>query len=313
MHEAFADMYGAIRLMKKSGWWENMKFSLILSSSLLFSGMKHHSARVFLHNLNSKRVDVNIFERALFNSIPNIKDKMSSDAFIDLLKSEESSLVKTGLFGKGSSAMTAAAKVWIFSFLGLLTLSERVQAFERYVNQKPASGIVAYNKEDFVKFSDDEILRVGKEYYMEKPNDPLNEVEGNMGSHVTKVRLLSIEKKGILARMVFVDTSKNYKGAEYVVSADLISARPGSIVDINGQDKARASNYGGIDLNSANLHLQIKRDGRGVPLPLLQQDWAQLSQIQGFIPTIIEIKPVTMLPILSELQQKLRELATSQI
>jgi len=59
---------------------------------------------------------------------------------------------------------------------------------------------------------------------------------------------------------------------------------------------------GGIDLNSANLNFQIKRDGRGVPLPLAQQDMAQLSRIQGFDPVIMEIKAVTALPMLSELQ-----------
>jgi len=74
-----------------------------------------------------------------------------------------------------------------------------------------------------------------------------------------------------------------------------------------------AAMKGGIDLNSANLNLQIKRDGNGVPLPLLQQDWAQLNGIQGFIPIIIEIKPVTILPILTELQQKLQQPSPSQI
>ncbi|MBF0505043.1 MAG: hypothetical protein HQL14_08080 [Candidatus Omnitrophica bacterium] len=63
---------------------------------------------------------------------------------------------------------------------------------------------------------------------------------------------------------------------------------------------------GGIDLNSANLDLLIKRDGRGVPLPFAQQDMDQLMGIQGFVPLIIEIKPVVTLPILSELQQKLQ-------
>jgi hypothetical protein len=52
----------------------------------------------------------------------------------------------------------------------------------------------------------------------------------------------------------------------------------------------------------ANLDLQIKRDGKGVPLPLAQQDVAQLSRIQGFVPHIIEIKPATSLSILSELR-----------
>ena len=63
---------------------------------------------------------------------------------------------------------------------------------------------------------------------------------------------------------------------------------------------------GGIDFNAANLNLQIKRDGRGVPLPLAQQDMAQLSKIQGFVPQIIEIKSAVNFPILSELQQKLQ-------
>jgi hypothetical protein len=74
-------------------------------------------------------------------------------------------------------------------------------------------------------------------------------------------------------------------------------------------DKAQSSfvnNPGGIDLNSASLHLQIRRDGNGVPLPLARQDWGRLNQIEGFIPTIIEIRPAGVLPILSEIQQKLR-------
>jgi len=62
--------------------------------------------------------------------------------------------------------------------------------------------------------------------------------------------------------------------------------------------------FGGIDLNAANLNLQIQRDGRGVPLPLSQQDMAQLSRITGFVPEIISIQPAVNLPILSEIQQK---------
>lgn len=70
-------------------------------------------------------------------------------------------------------------------------------------------------------------------------------------------------------------------------------------------DKASVT-PGGIDLNGANLNLQIKRDGRGVPLPLNQQDMAQLNNIEGFVPEIIEIKPAINVPIINELQQKLQ-------
>ena len=54
-------------------------------------------------------------------------------------------------------------------------------------------------------------------------------------------------------------------------------------------------------MNSANLDLQIKRDGKGVPLPLSQQDMALLFRIEGFIPRIIEIKPASALPIFSKM------------
>ena len=58
---------------------------------------------------------------------------------------------------------------------------------------------------------------------------------------------------------------------------------------------------GGIDFNAANLNLQIKRDGNGVPLPISQQDLENIN-IDGLVPIIIEIKPATSLPIFSELQ-----------
>jgi len=72
------------------------------------------------------------------------------------------------------------------------------------------------------------------------------------------------------------------------------------------KDKASVSEtpLGGIDLNAANLDLQIKRDGKGVPLPLQLQDMEKLRNIQGFVPVIINIVPVTSLPFLSELQGK---------
>ncbi len=64
---------------------------------------------------------------------------------------------------------------------------------------------------------------------------------------------------------------------------------------------SKPSEYGGIDFNAANLNLQIKRDGKGVPLPISQQDLEHIN-IDGLIPIIIDIRPATSLPIFSELQ-----------
>ena len=65
-------------------------------------------------------------------------------------------------------------------------------------------------------------------------------------------------------------------------------------------DSAMMSDVGGIDFNPAHLNLQIKRDGKGVPLPVHQQDIENI-QIEGLTPVIINITPATYqhLPFLS--------------
>jgi hypothetical protein len=50
--------------------------------------------------------------------------------------------------------------------------------------------------------------------------------------------------------------------------------------------------------------LRIKRDGKGVPLPLSQQDMASLSNLEGLEPVILDIRPATSLPFFSDLQAK---------
>jgi len=68
-------------------------------------------------------------------------------------------------------------------------------------------------------------------------------------------------------------------------------------------DKAQAGHdpLGGIDFNAANLDLQIKRDGKGVPLPIAQQDLDKIK-IDGLIPIIIDIIPAQDSPLISQLQ-----------
>ncbi|HSV43162.1 MAG TPA: hypothetical protein VLJ10_01280, partial [Candidatus Bathyarchaeia archaeon] len=63
--------------------------------------------------------------------------------------------------------------------------------------------------------------------------------------------------------------------------------------DIKGTRKV-----GGIDLNPAFLDLKIKRDGNGIPLPMMDQPMQELMQIEGFVPVIINVTPVQNLPML---------------
>lgn len=77
-----------------------------------------------------------------------------------------------------------------------------------------------------------------------------------------------------------------------------------------GDELLKRDHVGGIDLDSSQLSLRIKRDGQGVPLPLVQQDINEMQRIQGFIPHILEIRPAAQLPIFSELHQKMRNAPT---
>jgi hypothetical protein len=84
-----------------------------------------------------------------------------------------------------------------------------------------------------------------------------------------------------------------------LANAAYIQGAVGTNIAFRSSDSAM-KDLGGIDFNSANLNLQIKRDGKGIPLPINQQDISHIN-IDGLIPIIIDIKPVTSLPILSEL------------
>ena len=121
---------------------------------------------------------------------------------------------------------------------------------------------------------------------------------------------------GVLESTMLKDTSEGGKELDSEKApelankiADEISSQYGDLaMKTNPSPKVDKASVtpGGIDLNGANLNLQIKRDGRGVPLPLNQQDMAQLNNIEGFVPEIIEIKPAINVPIINELQQKLQ-------
>jgi len=61
--------------------------------------------------------------------------------------------------------------------------------------------------------------------------------------------------------------------------------------DASEAPKQSSSAVGGIDFDPTNLNLEIKRNGKGVPLPLPQQNLEQIN-IEGLYPVIINIMPV---------------------
>ena len=113
-----------------------------------------------------------------------------------------------------------------------------------------------------------------------------------------KVQLMSGYYEG--APSAEVAGSSDYLGilAKPFTIVQLKGAVEGAIGPADGAQLAQDQGpVGGIDLNPALLDLQIKRDDKGIPLPMNQQPIQQMH-IEGFIPIIINVTPVTNLPLL---------------
>ena len=76
-----------------------------------------------------------------------------------------------------------------------------------------------------------------------------------------------------------------------------IKGAPASAASSGTTTEETQGNIGGINLNPALLNLQIKRDGKGIPLPLPQQPIGNMK-IEGFMPIIINITPINNLQLM---------------
>ena len=118
--------------------------------------------------------------------------------------------------------------------------------------------------------------------------------------------------KGDLTRATHINSARDFKVREIkfrriireFLEGQLIVNFPSEEEDVSssaGIDRAvtaqETTPVGGIDLNPALLNLQIKRDGRGIPLPVEMQP-LQNIHIDGFIPVIINIAPINNMPML---------------
>ncbi|MCB9770966.1 MAG: hypothetical protein H6754_00220 [Candidatus Omnitrophica bacterium] len=78
---------------------------------------------------------------------------------------------------------------------------------------------------------------------------------------------------------------------DFISKINAIKANASSAIEEADTVSAPIVAPGGIDFDPTNMNLQIKRDGKGVPLPIPQQNFEQIN-IQGLSPVIINIMPV---------------------
>nr|HPN57187.1 hypothetical protein [Candidatus Omnitrophota bacterium] len=91
------------------------------------------------------------------------------------------------------------------------------------------------------------------------------------------VRVLSIVQDIEGPRVEMIMRSLTQK--DMTVSSAIQAARNGITAELP---------LGGINLNPVALDLQIKRDGRGVPLPLAKQSVEEVD-VSGFLPIILDV------------------------
>ncbi|MCC6759204.1 MAG: hypothetical protein IT395_06235, partial [Candidatus Omnitrophica bacterium] len=102
-----------------------------------------------------------------------------------------------------------------------------------------------------------------------------------------------MQVKGVINGNTIIRVGTSGTKLENVQSITLVALSSSSVAASSGAGEVQAAStpVGGIDFDPTNMNLQIKRDGKGVPLPLPQQNLEHIN-IEGLFPVIINIVPV---------------------
>ncbi len=170
------------------------------------------------------------------------------------------------------------------------------------------------NYDDYV--SEDDLKAKGVKYYVVltglNVSDRLGEVIKDVIDHKTgdgytvkyldsamtvTQKLPEVVQESLLSRSqnVNVPSVRNRVEGIVKISGDLgdpnvVLGRNVSVAEVSPE---LIKSVGGIDFNPELMDLQIKRDGRGVPLPLEFQPVGDMH-IEGFLPVILNITPVSL-------------------
>ncbi len=135
-----------------------------------------------------------------------------------------------------------------------------------------------------------------KRYFKDLKNEVKELKEVALKKDPNAINLYDIEKqfaefvkKETLFKVVY---DAIYKVDEAML-VDFTLDQGGEGMDVVAERVGRTKKTGGINLNPALLDLQIKRDGRGIPLPMEFQPIGDM-RIEGFLPIILNVSPVSL-------------------
>ena len=103
--------------------------------------------------------------------------------------------------------------------------------------------------------------------------------------------------------LVPIDDPK-VKDLDVVTLASAMAGKKDKAMSTVHQKQAKSAlvhSYGGIDLNTANLNLRIKHEGQELAFPMAQEDMAQLNNLKGLFPVIVQIQSASQSILFSKL------------
>ena len=106
------------------------------------------------------------------------------------------------------------------------------------------------------------------------------------------------DKKALKAALKEDQGVKSYQYIDKVITRITLPRGDRAMGGVQ-QKEDNITKYGGIDMNSANLAMLIKRDGKGMLLPVSQQNLDNIH-LNGLVPHIISIRSAEDLPIFAQ-------------
>lgn len=261
-------------------------------------GMNPANRRKFFSSLNEYIGNTYLIERELRKSSSPVEDTVKVISWIaGEIKSQELAPAEERVLrgGRFTTVFTAKdAAQWGMTPDQALTLLDKL-------------GVGTVERIDW----DQEIWRVSlpdKNVLIQKVQSQVAELENDRGTVVSAWNKAHGNQDAYSQR-VQATRSEDMKrlDAKILTLQNMIDElKKSSSPAANDEIRATKEEVGGIDLNPALLNLQIKRDGEGVPLPLFQQPIHNMH-IDGFLPVIIQITPISVSPLFLGLLQNTNE------
>ena len=159
-----------------------------------------------------------------------------------------------------------------------------------YVHWGPRDGSIKWVTE---KFSEDEINKpkgTAGSIFFKKRLDPRERFQNKRGDFAATIVVMP---KGVEPSEINLKDDHLTKWLEYDKPFVVASSPLQADLPVELDTSVAVQQQGGINFNTDLIDWQIKRDGLGIPLPVSLQPM-QSIQIDGFIPVIINVIPVSL-------------------